>query len=131
MKKKERIVKYANKLVIELKPKLRGDVQADLVIYPAIGKLGAVVEVKLQHGSTPNPNNLKFEPAAPSVNHVLNKIPQHFIGGNIAGVQFTGTNISLEENRILIIKGDDQHWSESDAIADISRVLGAKRRETR
>jgi hypothetical protein len=131
MKKKERITRYANKLFLELKPKLQGDVQADLVVYPAIGKHGAVVEVKLQRGSAPTSKGLKFEPPSPSVNYVLKRIPQHFFGGNIDAVQFSGTNISLEENRILVIKGDDQHWSESDAIADISRVLGAKRRETK
>lgn len=125
MDKKEEISVYANKLLQELKPKLGKDVQADFIIYPASGR-GAVVEVKLKRGGHQAPKWITFEPDAPSVNEVLKTIPQKFVGGNIDTVQFSGTNISLEENRILFIKGDDQHWAESDAIEDISRVLGAK-----
>lgn len=123
--KKEQLKKYAVKFANELRPRLRSDVQADMVIYPASGQ-GAIVEVKLIRGVRRNANSVHFETEAPSVNYVLKKIPQRFVGGNIDGVQFAGTNISLEGNRILLIKGDDQHWSESDALADLSRVLGAQ-----
>ena len=125
MNKKDQLKKYATKFVSELRPRLRTDVQADMVIYPASGK-GAIVEVKLIRGSNRTRSPVHFEAESASDNQVLQKIPQRFIGGNIDGVQFSGTNISLEGNRILLIKGDDQHWSESDAIADLSRVLGAQ-----
>lgn len=125
MNKKDLLKKYANKFVSELRPRLRGDVQADMVIYPANGN-GAVVEVKLLRGSSRKNKAIQFAADSPTVNSVLKKIPQHFVGGNIDGVHFAGTNISLENNRILLIKGDDQHWSESDAIADLSRVFNAQ-----
>lgn len=126
MNKKELLKKYAIKFASELKPKLRGDIQADLMIYPANGN-GAVVEVKLISGGYGyrKRKDVSFAADSPTVNSVLKKIPQHFVGGNIDGVEFAGTNISLEANRILLIKGDDQHWSESDAVADLSRVIGA------
>jgi len=126
MNKKDELTAYANKLFQELRPRLQKDVEADMVIYPTSGR-GAVVEVKLQRGRGQAAKKMKFEEDSPTINHVLKKIPQRLIGGNIDAVQFSGTNISLEENRILLIKGDDQHWSESDAVADISRVLDANK----
>lgn len=125
MNKKDQLKKYARKFVGGLGPRLRNDVQADLVIYPATGN-GAIVEVKLVKRGKAKQNPIQFEAESDSVNQVLKKIPQRFLGGNIDAVQFSGTNISLEGNRILLIKGDDQHWSESDALADLSRVLGAQ-----
>lgn len=124
MNRKELLKKYAVKFSSGLTHKLRSDVQPDLVIHPTTGT-GAVVEVKLVKAHRRKAGVVTFEADAPSVNHVLKKIPQKFIAGNIDNVQFSGTNISLEGNRILLIKGDDQHWSESDAAADLSRVLGA------
>ncbi|NMM38596.1 MAG: hypothetical protein HHJ09_14050 [Glaciimonas sp.] len=124
MDKNERIKKYAAKLAVELQPRLQRNVQADMVVYPTHGK-GAVVEVKLVQGPPRTRKYFRIATVSPTVNSVLKSIPQHFIGGDIDGVEFAGTNISLENNRILLIKGDDSQWSESDAIADLSRVFGA------
>lgn len=125
MNKKEQLNKYVERFVSELRPRLRNDVQPDMVIYPTSGD-GAIVEVKLIRGSKKKQKSIHFEAESATVNQALKKIPQRFIGGNIDGVKFSGTNISLEGNRILLIKGDDQHWSESDAIADFSRVIEAQ-----
>lgn len=125
MNKKEELNRYATKFANELQPRLRTDIQADVVIYPTSGN-GAIVEVKLVPKSKRSSTPICFEAESNSINQILKKIPQNFIGGNIDGIQFSGTNISLEGNRILLIKGDNQHWSESDAIADIARLLDAK-----
>ena len=47
------------------------------------------------------------------------------IGGNIEGVKFGGTNLYLEGNRILIIKGEDDpsSWSNNAVIEDVQRVV--------
>ncbi|BCR30364.1 hypothetical protein KAM448_43270 [Aeromonas caviae] len=125
MNKKEKINKYATQLISELNPRLGSDIQVNIVIYTPKSN-GGVVEVKLDRTNKKEIKKIKFDQSYSNVNNILNKIPQKFISGDLGNIKFSGTNISLEDNRILVIKGDDEHWSESDAKKDINSVFHAK-----
>ena len=47
------------------------------------------------------------------------------MSGNIENVSFGGTNIYMEANRVLLIKGEDQpkHWDGNAVIEDVRRVV--------
>jgi hypothetical protein len=64
-------------------------------------------------------------PIEETVNAVLKKIEQRMVGGNIGAIKFGGTNISMEPNRIVLIKGEDtpSEWSDKGAINDVKRIV--------
>ncbi len=64
-------------------------------------------------------------PIEESVNLALNKIEQRMFRGNIDGLKFAGTNISMEPNRIILIKGEDtkSEWNDKGARKDVKRIL--------
>lgn len=66
-----------------------------------------------------------YKESEPTINVALKKINQHMIGGNIENIHFGGTNISLEGNRIILIKAEDriEEWDEKAAQLDASRII--------
>ena len=86
--------------------------------YPA-STGGGLVEIKIGP-STANSDHL-FPPEA-SLGVILSKVPQHAFGGNLSGVKFKGTNVVLEGDRLLLIKGDDDpaDWSDDAAARDLN-----------
>ena len=66
-----------------------------------------------------------IENIRPTVGRVLSEIPQRLVGGNLDNVKFGGTNLYLEGNRILIIKGEDDpsSWTGNAVIDDVKRVV--------
>jgi hypothetical protein len=47
------------------------------------------------------------------------------VSGNLEKVKFGGTNLYLEGNRILVIKGENKssEWSGNAVITDVQRVV--------
>ena len=60
-----------------------------------------------------------------SIGTGLKAVNQKIINGNLDNVRFGGTNIALEDNRILVIKGEDspEHWTGSAVLNDVKRVV--------
>jgi hypothetical protein len=60
-----------------------------------------------------------------TINKALTNIQQRMFGGNLDGIKFGGTNISMEPNRIILIKGEDENpeWSDQAAQNDVKRIL--------
>ena len=121
MKDSETIERYLKFFGRRLSERLKPGIAFDCNVYPASGS-GAVLEFLLRPGSS---NKVEFRPVEETVNSVLEHIPQKLVGGNISGIQFSGTNISLEGNRILLIKGEDseQSWDSIAAKNDIKRIF--------
>ncbi|CAG35050.1 hypothetical protein [Desulfotalea psychrophila] len=124
MKDRNIINKYIEKIQKVLKPRLRRDIGMNIIVYPAKMQ-GGVVEVKLESGLQ---DDYSVKDTYETVNEILKVVPQRLVSGNIDGVTFGGTNISMEENRILFIKGEDTDWSEGDADKDIGKVLNPPKR---
>lgn len=74
-----------------------------------------------------------FEPMVESANAALKVVPQRMVGGNIDAIKFGGTNISMEPNRIVVIKGEDNPdlWNDQAAKIDGERIVGIQTRARR
>lgn len=130
MKDNKRMSRYAMRIIQNLKPKLRSDVDVSITVYPA-EQGGGVVEVQLIPNAKASARKrksrgIKILPVKATINDVLEVVPQRIVGGNLKGVQFQGTNISLENNRIVLIKGDNEYWTENDADSDVGKIINHK-----
>lgn len=121
MENKSTIQAYINDFRRHMSKYLKKGIGLTSKAYPSQGE-GCVIELKIG----PNlPNDDEIAEVHQSINDVLKKIPQRIVGGNIDGVRFGGTNISMEPDRILIIKGEDDKslWSDIGAKNDVNRIV--------
>jgi hypothetical protein len=101
---------------------LKPGVALEIYIHPS-KVAGAVIEIHLKiHGL----NKDEIKPEKESVLDILQTIPQNFIkvSPSSSGVRFGGTNFYLDEDKILIIKGEDSpaDWSPEAAEKDVSQL---------
>jgi hypothetical protein len=119
------IQEYVNNFRRHLAPQLRPGIALASRAHPAKGE-GALVEFFFKPGgSNQDETTAVFE----SVNEALGTVTQHMVGGNVAGVRFGGTNISMEPDRILLIKGEDamHEWDDAAALRDVLRIIAPQR----
>jgi hypothetical protein len=121
MNNQKQLKKYANRFIERLKPSIRSGYDISAKIYPAQAQ-GAILEFEINEAKK---SSLSIQQTTDSINTSLKGIEQRFIGGNIDGVKFSGTNVYLEGNRILLIKGEDEHkaWSNAAVEDDIQRII--------
>jgi hypothetical protein len=119
----KKLKKYANQFIERLKPSIRDGYTLSVVIHPANSK-GAVLEFEI----TDKKSVVSLAPSTKKLNDTLQNIEQKFITGNIQSVTFGGTNVYMDGNRIILIKGDDEHesWNNSAVESDIERVLSPR-----
>ncbi len=129
MEDKNIIQSYVNNFRRHILGYLRPGIGLSCKVYP-VKKEGAVLEFTI--GSNVADED-QFEPSSETVNAVLKNVPQRMVGGNIDALKFGGTNISMEPNRILIIKGEDAPslWNDESANSDVEKILGYYRRAQR
>ena len=115
------IQEYINNFRRHLAPYLRPSVGLTCKVYPAI-ESGAILEFSIGPGLS---NTDEFHPPSQTVNEALSKISQRAFGGNLTGFRFGGTNVVMEDNRIILIKGEDHEdqWNDQGALADVKRIL--------
>lgn len=115
---------YINSFRIYISLDLRPGVGLSCNIYPVRGP-GAILEFSLGEGT---PNSETYLSDFTSVNEALKAIKQTSIGGQLDGLNFGGTNILMEENRIILIKGDDEvgTWDSEAARHDVIRAVSSK-----
>lgn len=116
-----KLKKYAELFEDRLREYLASGISVHTTIYPSVGE-GAVYEFHLDSDGR---DSTKVMPSYQSVGEILSKIPQRMVGGDMRNVRFKGTNLSLENNRILVIKGEDdkEHWNGAAASKDVARVV--------
>jgi len=115
------IQKYINNFRRFIAPNLKPGIGIACKVIPVKSE-GAILEF------IPGPDILnedKYMDIEETVNSALKKIEQRMFGGNLDGLRFAGTNISMEPNRIILIKGDDtkSEWNEKGARKDVKRIL--------
>lgn len=125
MNNQKQLKKYASSFVSSIKPSVRHGYNISANIHPTNGN-GATIEFEINDAKR---SKVSFVPTVESVNKTLATIGQNMIGGNIDGVRFAGTNVYMDGNRIVIIKGDNEHssWDNSAAIADVKKVISPRR----
>ena len=122
MKRTGRLKKYVELFKRHIRQYLAPDICVHATIYPVEAE-GAVFEFILEKGGK---EREQIRPLSATVGKVLESIPQNLVGGNLENVRFGGTNLYLEGNRILVIKGEDEDstWSGSVIEEDVQRVVG-------
>jgi hypothetical protein len=121
MKKHTKLKKYSELFKKNIKQFLSPGISIKTKIYPVEAE-GAVFEFLLNKESD---QSEILEKIRPTVGRVLAEIPQRMIGGNIEGVRFGGTNLYLEGNRVIVIKGEDsfENWTNKAIENDVKRVV--------
>ena len=117
----KKLKKYTNSFIDALEPYLKKGFQVSATIHPSSGE-GAVIEFEIHEGKR---SDITIISTVPRVNNTLENIDQRMIGGNIQGVKFGGTNLYMDGQRIVIIKGEDDHsyWNNKAAINDVGDVV--------
>ena len=126
MEDKKTIQEYVNNFRRHLVQHLKPGIGLSCKIFPAKAE-GAVFEFALAPIIS---NEDLFEDSKNTVNSILEDIPQSMFGGNIAALKFGGTNISMEPNRIVLIKGEDdpELWNDQGAKNDVEKIIGIQAR---
>lgn len=121
MKRSTRLKKYVELFKRNIKQFLAPGVEIKTTIYPVEAE-GAVFEFIFNRN---NDSTETLDRIRPTIGSVLSDIPQRMVGGNIERVKFGGTNLYLEGDRILVIKGEDdqESWSGNAIIEDVQRVV--------
>lgn len=121
MEDKKVIQAYVNDFRRHMSKFLKKSVGLACKAYPSSGD-GGVIEFKIGPNLSSDDEITEVQQ---SINDVLKAIPQKIVGGNIDRVKFGGTNISMEPDRILIIKGEDDIdlWSDTGALNDVNKII--------
>ena len=121
MKNKEITQQYINNFRRHLAAYMRPGIGLACTVFPANSQ-GAILEFKIGPGIS---NTDEFRPESETVNEALAEIPQQAFCGNLSGFKFGGTNVIMEGNRIVLVKGEDDlsQWNDSAAGADVKRIL--------
>ncbi len=121
MQDKKTIQTYINNFRRHVAPFLRPGIGMSCRVFPVRSE-GAVLEFSLDPDAK---NEDQYMPIEETVNAVLKKIEQRMVGGNIDAIKFGGTNISMEPNRIVLIKGEDtlSEWSDEGTTNDVKRMF--------
>jgi hypothetical protein len=129
MQDRQTIQNYVNNFRRHISSYLKPGIGLSCKIYPS-RREGAVLEFTIGPSIA---NEDLFEHPAESNNATLSVVPQRMVGGNLNAIRFSGTNISMEPNRILIIKGEDTPslWSDEGAQDDVHRIIGSQARAQR
>jgi hypothetical protein len=126
MQDRNTIQAYINNFRRHIARYLKPKIGLSCTVYPAEQR-GAILEFRLG----PNiANEDHYAPARQTVNDSLRELKQRAFGGDLGGFSFEGTNIILEGDRLILIKGGDSpgEWSDNGAAADVRRIasrLGA------
>jgi hypothetical protein len=112
---------FINNFRRHIAPFLKPNVGLTCKIFP-VKQGGAILELTIGVGIA---NDDLFESVTSNVSEALGKVKQHAFGGNLAGFKFSGTNVVMEESRIILIKGEDDvnAWDDKAALADVNRIL--------
>lgn len=121
MLKTTRLKKYSELFNRNIEKFLSPGISIQTVIHP-VEQDGAVFEFFLNKNGV---SGERFDRPRKSVGAVLSDIPQRMVGGNLDQVRFSGTNLYLEGNRIVVIKGEDDKnsWTGNAVIQDVERVV--------
>ena len=122
---KSQIQTYINNFRRHIAPFLRPGIGLRCNVHQAIS--GGAILV-FQVGSIVE-NDDVYESPKPTIGNALSTIKQRAFGGNLEGFTFSGTNVILEQNNIILIKdSSDSQWTDSAAEQDVQSVLPPHKR---
>ena len=103
---------------------LRPGIGLSCIAYPAKHK-GAVFEFTIGPAIS---NADQIRTPVWKINDGLKEVKQRAFGGNLDGITFGGSSLLIEDNRIIILKGDDSDalWNDAAALQDVQRIITAQ-----
>jgi hypothetical protein len=115
------IQSYINNFRRHLSRYLKPRIGLSCKVYP-VERPGAILEFQLGPDIL---NEDQYLPPYKSMSEALGELRQQAFGGNLAAFSFKGTNIILEENRLILIKGGDspEEWDDRAAAADVKQIV--------
>lgn len=120
MKDKKTIQTYVNNFRRRLSSHLKPGIGLMCNIHPA-EEGGAILEFSLGPSIE---NDDRYQETSSTANTALSSISQNAFGGNLEGFKFSGTNVIMEDGRIILIKDDSpSEWSDAAAKNDVFKIL--------
>ena len=121
MKDEIKINNYVSALSQQLSSRLVEGVDIKTIVHP-VNQEGAVIEIVLEKGTG---GGIEYQDATETVNDAASTVSQNLVTGDLSGITFSGTNISMQDNRIVLIKGGDadNEWNTSSAASDLNRIF--------
>jgi len=114
------IQRYINEFRKYITPNLKPNIGLEIDIYNC-GSEGAVLIIFFKPGGKSNDKEIDNYN---SIADVLNSINQNFIGGNMSGVVFGGTNMMMDRGRVVMIKDSSKdEWSSSQLKEDLRKIF--------
>lgn len=128
MVNKSVVRKYVNNFRRRIARHMRPDIGMKCDVHLAnIG--GAILE--FQVGPEVESDDTYHNPVG-TIGEALSRIEQRAFGGNLDGFMFGGTNVILEDDRIILIKDErPSEWSDSAANKDVRRVISGQKRQVK
>jgi hypothetical protein len=121
VKEKDVLQRYINNVRRHLSKSLKPGIGLRAEVFPAEGP-GAVVTLYL---GADEKNIDTFKATSTSIAAALKNIKQNALAGDLANVNFGGTNLILEGNKVILIKGEDNPklWTDVGSASDVGRIL--------
>jgi hypothetical protein len=119
--RREKDLKRYGKVVSEhLSKYLKDRFKVSYDIYPSNG-LGALLVFNISTSQMKD----SYKSPSKNVSESLASIEQNFIEGDLKNINFGGTNLFMDNHRVIIIKGDDAQntWSKKAAIEDVKKIV--------
>jgi len=126
MIREKELKRYSKNFIANFEKHLKAGISITVNIYP-VKAPGAILEFKVNKN---NNRRIVIHEISKKLGVALSKVEQSSIGGDLSNINFGGTNLILENERIIIIKGDDDQnsWSNRAIIEDIKRIIDPARR---
>lgn len=121
MKDREKIGEYVAAFTGKLIDRLAAGIEIKTIVHPA-NLAGAVIEILLEKNAG---GEVQYLTPTETINDAISGVDQNLVSGDLSGITFSGTNISMSNNRIVLIKGEDADgdWSENSAVSDLNRIF--------
>jgi hypothetical protein len=120
MRREKDLKRYGKVLTENLSNYLKDNLKVSYDIYPSTGP-GALLVFNIAKDQ----RREKYNSPSKSISEALSTIEQNFIVGDLKNINFGGTNLFMDNNRIILIKGDDEQntWSNKAAIDDVKKIV--------
>lgn len=114
------IQRYVNEFRKHITPSLKSNIGLEIDIYNC-GKEGAVLIVFFKPGGKSIDKEISN---LNSIADVLKSINPNFISGNMSGVAFGGTNMLMQQDKIVLIKENNiNEWSNMKLKDDLKKIF--------
>ena len=122
------LTRYVSDLRRYLSPHLKPGIALETYVHPA-RETGAVIEIRPVQGGL---SRDQIAPEKNTVLEILTGMRQNFVHASPgSNIRFGGTNIYLDPEKILLIKGEDSPnvWNGDAAQDDVKRLVRSMSRQ--